>query len=185
MLRVIDTGPITNHVNFVNTPRGQFAYVTIGGLNQVKAFRTDRFRAGRDHSGRRPAAWHLAFRRRDARLCRDRERRCGDRHRHVDQPGDCDDPERTGGTGAGLSCPRPCRQRPPEPRACSRLVSPAPRCIWRWLRPAAPIPTTVSLFDQGLTQVLQAAVAGLEPAKPYMLALTAECGWNRTDRADR
>jgi YVTN family beta-propeller protein len=33
--------------------------------------------------------------------------------------------------------------------------------------------TTVSLFDQGLTQVLQAAVVGLEPAKPYVLALTS------------
>jgi YVTN family beta-propeller protein len=43
ILRVIDTGPITNHVNFVRTPRGQFAYITIGGLNQVKAFRTDNF----------------------------------------------------------------------------------------------------------------------------------------------
>src|SRR5262245_10674992 len=43
VLRVIDTGPITNHVNFVQTPRGQFAYVTIGGLNQVKAFRTTDF----------------------------------------------------------------------------------------------------------------------------------------------
>jgi hypothetical protein len=31
----------------------------------------------------------------------------------------------------------------------------------------------VSLFDQGLTQVLQAAVVGLEPTKPYLLALTA------------
>jgi hypothetical protein len=28
------------------------------------------------------------------------------------------------------------------------------------------------LFDQGLTQVLQAAVVGLEPSKPYVLALT-------------
>jgi hypothetical protein len=28
------------------------------------------------------------------------------------------------------------------------------------------------LFDQGLTQVLQAAVSDLEPAKPYLLALT-------------
>src|ERR1700758_1325690 len=43
VLRVLDTGPITNHVNFVRTPRGQFAYVTIGGLNQVKAFRTSDF----------------------------------------------------------------------------------------------------------------------------------------------
>src|SRR5438270_1466596 len=43
VLRVLDTGPITNHVNFVSTPRGQFAYVTIGGVNQVKVFRTDNF----------------------------------------------------------------------------------------------------------------------------------------------
>ena len=33
--------------------------------------------------------------------------------------------------------------------------------------------TTVALFDQGLTQVLQAAVVGLEPSKPYVLALTS------------
>src|ERR1700681_3597287 len=43
VLRVLDTGPITNHVNFVRTPRGQLAYLTIGGLNQVKAFRTADF----------------------------------------------------------------------------------------------------------------------------------------------
>jgi YVTN family beta-propeller protein len=35
----IDTGPITNHVNFVNNRNGKFAYVTIGGANEVKAFR--------------------------------------------------------------------------------------------------------------------------------------------------
>jgi hypothetical protein len=31
---------------------------------------------------------------------------------------------------------------------------------------------TVSLFDQGLTQVLQASVTGLEPRKAYVLALS-------------
>jgi hypothetical protein len=31
-------------------------------------------------------------------------------------------------------------------------------------------PTSVSLFDQGLVQVLQASVTGLEPKKPYVLA---------------
>jgi YVTN family beta-propeller protein len=36
---VFDTGPITNHVNLVNNRNGRFAYVTIGGLNQVKVFR--------------------------------------------------------------------------------------------------------------------------------------------------
>jgi YVTN family beta-propeller protein len=36
---VLETGPITNHVNFVNNPNGKFAYVTIGGANVVKVFR--------------------------------------------------------------------------------------------------------------------------------------------------
>jgi YVTN family beta-propeller protein len=36
LIKTIDTGPITNHVNFAHTSRGSFAYVTIGGLNQVK-----------------------------------------------------------------------------------------------------------------------------------------------------
>ena len=36
------------------------------------------------------------------------------------------------------------------------------------------VPTSVSLFDQGLVQVLEAAVSGLEPKKPYILALSSE-----------
>jgi YVTN family beta-propeller protein len=36
---VLNTGPITNHVNFVNNRKGKFAYVTIGGANEVKVFR--------------------------------------------------------------------------------------------------------------------------------------------------
>jgi hypothetical protein len=35
-------------------------------------------------------------------------------------------------------------------------------------------PTSVSLFDQGLVQVLQAAVTGLEPNHPYVLALSQD-----------
>src|SRR5262249_38949752 len=35
----IDTGPITNHVNFAHNGKGLFAYVTVGGLNVVKVFR--------------------------------------------------------------------------------------------------------------------------------------------------
>jgi YVTN family beta-propeller protein len=38
-MALLETGPITNHVNFVNNSNGKFAYVTIGGLNVVKAFR--------------------------------------------------------------------------------------------------------------------------------------------------
>lgn len=36
---LLDTGPITNHVNFANNRNGKFAYVTIGGANEVKVFR--------------------------------------------------------------------------------------------------------------------------------------------------
>ena len=36
---VLNTGPISNHVNFANNRNGKFAYVTIGGTNEVKAFR--------------------------------------------------------------------------------------------------------------------------------------------------
>jgi hypothetical protein len=48
-----------------------------------------------------------------------------------------------------------------------------------WLAPPgtnkeANAPTSVSLSDQGLVQVLQAAVTGLEPGKPYVLALASE-----------
>jgi YVTN family beta-propeller protein len=40
--------------------------------------------------------------------------------------------------------------------------------------------TQVTLFDQGLVQVLQAGVTGLEPRKPYVLALSAEAGGGGT-----
>jgi YVTN family beta-propeller protein len=39
-LALLDTGPITNHVNFARNANGQFAYVTIGGSNAVKVYTT-------------------------------------------------------------------------------------------------------------------------------------------------
>jgi YVTN family beta-propeller protein len=42
-IKTIDTGPITNHVNFATKADGDFAYVTVGGLNVIKVFRTDDF----------------------------------------------------------------------------------------------------------------------------------------------
>jgi len=38
-IAVVDTGPVTNHVNFVTTRDAALAYVTVGGLNQTKVFR--------------------------------------------------------------------------------------------------------------------------------------------------
>jgi hypothetical protein len=43
VLTTLDTGPITNHVNIVGNAHGQSANVTVGGLNEVKVFRTDTF----------------------------------------------------------------------------------------------------------------------------------------------
>src|SRR5262249_35493686 len=43
VLKTIDTGPITNHVNFASNAKGAFAYVTVGGLNEVQVFRIDDF----------------------------------------------------------------------------------------------------------------------------------------------
>ena len=36
---VLTVGPITNHVNFVNNRNGKFAYVTVGGKNEVRVYR--------------------------------------------------------------------------------------------------------------------------------------------------
>src|ERR1700730_5495286 len=43
VLKTLDTGPITNHVNIVRNANGMFAYVTVGGLNEIQVFRTDNF----------------------------------------------------------------------------------------------------------------------------------------------
>src|SRR5262249_57234997 len=39
IVTTLDTGPITNHVALVDNANGKFAYVTVGGLNQVKVYR--------------------------------------------------------------------------------------------------------------------------------------------------
>jgi hypothetical protein len=49
--------------------------------------------------------------------------------------------------------------------------------LWCFIRPesvkaGAQAPTSVTLFDQGLIDVLEAAVTGLQPMQPYFLALS-------------
>ena len=39
IVTTLDTGPITNHVSLVDNANGRFAYVTVGGLNEVKVYR--------------------------------------------------------------------------------------------------------------------------------------------------
>jgi DNA-binding beta-propeller fold protein YncE len=43
LLKTLDTGPITHHVNIVRNANGMFAYVTVGGLNEIEVLRTDDF----------------------------------------------------------------------------------------------------------------------------------------------
>jgi hypothetical protein len=73
----------------------------------------------------------------------------------------------------------PCRKATAW-RTCSRSawragppISPSFRSI---AAPPREIPrrTSVSLFDQGLLQVLQVAVTGLQPKQPYVLALSRQ-----------
>jgi YVTN family beta-propeller protein len=40
-LAVLETGPITNHVTFITNSAGRFAYVTVGGRNEVLVYRRD------------------------------------------------------------------------------------------------------------------------------------------------
>ncbi len=74
-------------------------------------------------------------------------------------------------------CRMPCRKVTAS-RPCSRsalpdrqhIVSLVPRSEKGSSGASGNAPTSVSLFDQGLVQVLQASVTGLEPKKPYVLA---------------
>src|SRR6185312_10363995 len=126
VLKILDTGPITNHVNFAHNARGQFAYVTVGGLNEVQVFRTSDFaKVATIPVGKLPhGLWPS-----------------GDGTRGL-QP-------------LGLS------------GEAAHLVLSSPAS------PHGPT-TSVSLFDQGLVQVLQASVAGLMPKQPYILALSSK-----------
>ena len=172
VLQVLDTGPITNHVNFVRTPRGQFAYVTIGGLNQVKAFRTDSFeQLATIPVGDLPhGLWTSGD---GTRVYVGIEN--GDAVIAIDTSTNQVIATIPNGQAAQALVYVP--QAAPSEAAGAENLQPlglaGSAAHLALATPGERTSTTVSLFDQGLTQVLQAAVAGLEPAKPYALALTS------------
>jgi YVTN family beta-propeller protein len=170
VLRVIDTGPITNHVNLVQTPRGQFAYVTIGGLNQVKVFRTTDFEQVTTISvGDLPhGIWPSGD---GSRVYVGIEN--GDAVTAIDTATNRVVATIPNGQAAQALVYVP--EAAPVAAAGIESLQPlglAGSALHFALTGVGSNPTTVSLFDQGLTQVLQAAVVGLEPAKRYVLALT-------------
>jgi YVTN family beta-propeller protein len=172
VLKVLDTGPITNHVNIVRNARGQFAYVTVGGLNAVKVFRTDTFeQIGAVSTGALPhGLWPSGD---GTRLYVGLE--------NDDAAAAIDTLENK------LIATIPLGQAPQgvayvpeavpngEGRDNLQSLDTVGQAVHLTLAASdGKAATNVSLFDQGLVQVLQAAVTGLEPKKPYVLALAQD-----------
>lgn len=171
-----DTGPITNHVNFARTPKGLFAYVSIGGLNQIKVFRTDDFSQVATISvGKLPhGVWPSGD---GSRIYVGLE--------NADALAAIDTASNTvvGNISIGQA-PQAIVYVPdavPDGDGLQGLqqLGVAGQAAHLTLLPVKDgkrvhgenAPTSVTLFEQGLTQVIQAAVTGLVPKQPYVLAL--------------
>nr|WP_221239516.1 YncE family protein [Sphingomonas xinjiangensis] len=171
VLKVIDTGPITNHVNFARTAAGQFAYVTVGGTNQVKVFRTDDFTqvttipVGKLPHGIWPSGdgtrIYVGLENADALAAIDTTTNRVMAEVPIGQaPQAIGYVPRAVPNGDGRSGLEPLGAA----GAAAHLIL---------TTASGDAATSVSLFDQGLTQVLQAAASGLQPKRPYVLALAA------------
>src|SRR5262245_39258596 len=172
VLTVLDTGPITNHVNIVRNAHGRFAYVTVGGLNLVLAFRTDTFeRVAQIPVGDLPhGLWPSGD---GTRLYVGMEN--GDAVMAIDTLDN--KVVATIPTGQAAQALVYVPDAVPMGAGSENLepLGTAGQATHLVLGPSGgKAATNVSLFDQGLTQVLQAAVSGLEPRKPYVLALSSD-----------
>jgi YVTN family beta-propeller protein len=174
LLKTIDTGPITNHVNIVHNAKGTFAYVTIGGLNEVKVFRTDNFeQVATIPVGKLPhGVWPS-----------------GDGTRvYVGLEGD-DQMTAIDTLTNKVIASVPIGQAPQAiayvPNAVANgagtdnlvplgLAGQAAHLTLAaaGAKEKTQAATSVALYDQGLVQVLEAAVTGLQPKQPYVLALS-------------
>ncbi len=172
VLKTIATGPITNHVNIVRNSHGEFAYVTVGGLNLVKVFRTDSFEqvAAIETAALPHGVWPS-----------------GDGTRVFVGLENADAVAAIDTLENKVIATIPIGQAPqgvayvpnavPNGDGAANLqpLTAASGSAQLKLGPAAGKPATaVTLFNQGLVQVMQAAVTGLEPGKPYTLALATD-----------
>ncbi len=179
VLKTLDTGPITNHVNIVRNAKGQFAYVTIGGLNEVQVFRTDSFaKVATIPVGKLPhGIWpsgdgsrvYVGLENDDLMVAIDTMTNkvvgsvpIGQAPQAIAYVPDAV-PE-----GAGTDGLQPLGV---AGQAAHFTMVPA-----GGKQAGVQPPTSVALFDQGLLQVLEASVTGLEPKHPYMLALSDQPG---------
>jgi YVTN family beta-propeller protein len=176
LLKTIDTGPITNHVNFAVNAKGAFAYVTIGGLNVVKAFRTDDFsQVATVPVGKLPhGVWpsgdgsriYVGLENADALAAIDTLTNTAVATIPIGQaPQAIAYVPNAVPEGDGKANLRPLGV---AGETAHLALAPA-----RAARSGHATPTSVALFDQGLIQVLQASVTGLEPRQRYVLALSS------------
>jgi YVTN family beta-propeller protein len=172
VLATLDTGPITNHVNIVRNAHGQFAYVTIGGLNEVKVFRTDTFeQVATIPVGDLPhGIWPSGD---GTRVYVGLEN--DDRVVAIDTLSNTVIATSPIGQGAQALTYVPDAVSDGAAAPNLQPLGLAGMAAQLHLAPpgvqAGRAPTSVSLFDQGLSQVLEAAVTGLEPKHAYVLAL--------------
>jgi YVTN family beta-propeller protein len=173
LLKTLDTGPITNHVNIIRNSEGQFAYITIGGLNEVKVFRTDSFEqvatipVGDLPHGIWPSGdgtrVYVGLENADKLAVIDTltnkviaEIPIGQGAQALTYVPDAvqDGPGTDNLQPLGLAGAATHFQLAPADAAAGEAL------------------TSVALNDQGLTQMLEAAVTGLAPKQPYVLALS-------------
>ena len=177
VLKIIDTGPITNHVNIVHNSKGTFAYVTIGGLNEIQVFRTDNFaKVATIPVGDLPhGIWPSGD---GTRIYTGLEN--GDRLVAIDTL--TNKVIGTSPIGQGCQAIAYVPNAVPEGNGTQRLQPlgmagnathlSLVQLVHGKAMNVTTAPTSVALFDQGLVDVLQAAVTGLQPNHPYVLALS-------------
>ena len=179
LLKTLDTGPITNHVNIVRNANGMFAYVTVGGLNEVQVYRTDNFsKVATIPVGKLPhGIWpsgdgkrvYVGLENEDRLAAIDTLTNTVIATSPIGQAAQAvvyvpnAVPE-----GAGTAGLKPLGIAGQSTQL--RLVPPGREGVTGGEK----APTSVSLSDQGLVQVLEAAVSGLEPGQAYVLALAIE-----------
>jgi YVTN family beta-propeller protein len=170
ILKIIDTGPITNHVNFAVTPQGQFAYVSVGGLNQVKVYRTTDFsQVATVAVGKLPhGVWPSGD---GKRIYLGLEN--DDRLAVVDTSSN--DVIRSVPIGQAPQAiayvPNAVRTGAGTENLVPLAVAGNVKRLTLAARGDLKEASSISLFDQGLIQILQGAVTGLRPGSTYFLAL--------------
>ena len=177
LLKTLDTGPITNHVNIVHNTKGTFAYVTVGGLNEVQVFDTSDFQkvatipVGNLPHGIWPSGdgtrVYVGLENADQLTAIDTLTNTVIASVPIGQAAQAVNyvPDAVpNGTGTQGLQPLGIAGQAAHLTLISRTQSAA----------SGKAPTSVALFDQGLVQVLQASVTGLEPKQPYVLALSAK-----------